>query len=61
MPLVRDWQPSKGRLEVVLRATQGVRNNIPYIYGLKIYLIKYLAINIMLIKSIGIIYYIFIK
>jgi len=31
VPLVRNWRPSKGRPEVVLKATQGVRNNIPYI------------------------------
>jgi len=31
VPLVRNRRPSKGCLEVVLRATQGVRNNIPYI------------------------------
>jgi len=30
VPLARDRRPSKGRLEVVLKATQGVRNNIPY-------------------------------
>ena len=31
VPPARDRRLSKGRLEVVLRATQGVRNNIPYI------------------------------
>jgi len=31
VPPARDWRPSEGRLEVVLKATQGVRNNIPYI------------------------------
>jgi len=30
MALVRNRRLSKGRLEVVLRATQGDRNNIPY-------------------------------
>ena len=30
MPLARNWQLTKGRLEVVLRATQGNRNNILY-------------------------------
>jgi len=31
VPSARDWRPSKGRLEVVLRATRGDCNNIPYI------------------------------
>jgi len=31
VPLAHNWRLSKGRLGVVLRATQGVRNNIPYI------------------------------
>jgi len=31
VPLARDRRLSKGRLKVVLRATQGNRNNIPYI------------------------------
>jgi len=31
MPPARDRGLSKGRLEVVLRATQSDRNNIPYI------------------------------
>ena len=30
MPPARNQRPFKGRLEVVLRATQGNRNNIPY-------------------------------
>jgi len=32
VPPARDWRPSEGRPEVVLRATQGGRNNIPYTY-----------------------------
>jgi len=31
VPPARDWRPFKGRSEVVLRATQGDYNNIPYI------------------------------
>jgi len=31
VPLARDWRPFKGRPEVILKATQGIRNNIPYI------------------------------
>jgi len=31
MPLAYNRRPSKGRPEVVLRATQGNHNNIPYI------------------------------
>jgi len=31
MPPARNQRLSKGRLEVILRATQGNRNNIPYI------------------------------
>jgi len=30
VPLARDWRPSKGRPEVVLRVTRGDYNNIPY-------------------------------
>jgi len=30
VPPARDWRLSKGRPGVVLRATRGVRNNIPY-------------------------------
>jgi len=30
VPPARDRRPSEGRPEIVLRATQGVRNNIPY-------------------------------
>jgi len=34
VPPARDRRPSERRPEVVLRATQGVRNNIPYKYKL---------------------------
>jgi len=30
VPPARDRRPSERRLEVVLKATRGVRNNIPY-------------------------------
>jgi len=30
MPLARDQRPFKRRLEVVLKATRGIHNNIPY-------------------------------
>jgi len=33
VPLARDRRLSEGRPEVVLRATRGVRNNIPYRNG----------------------------
>ena len=36
VPPARDRRPSEGRPEVVLRATQGVRNNIPYKILIKI-------------------------
>ena len=34
MPPARDRRLSKGRPEVVLKATQSVRNNIPYNFAL---------------------------
>jgi len=40
VPLARNRRPSKGRLEVVLRATQGDRNNIPY-RGIAAYIVFY--------------------
>jgi len=40
VPPARDRRPSEGRPEVVLKATRGVRNNIPYTYAVlcKLYL-----------------------
>ena len=36
VPPARDRRPSKGRPEVVLRATRGDRNNIPYTTALPV-------------------------
>jgi len=45
MPPARDWRLSKGRPEVILRATQGNCNNIPYRKELYIARTEYLKLS----------------